>query len=224
MIRRALASVAAIAALGLSLAACTEAKKPPAPADGADSGGRVILWARATLQVQATLLVDAYNATHTNQVELTLVPAADLPARIDTAAGRGALPDLLAGGVADVPGWTGRGLYQDITGRIDRLAFAGQLDARSVQAGTRDGAKHAVPFVVDPAGGDGIGISRDSKKADQAWNFLFWLLSDEAQVQVLARNGDRVARADLAANEFSATATATATATPSPAAASPSGR
>ena len=37
-------------------------------------------------------------------------------------------------------------------------------------------------------GGDGIGISKDSENAAQAWNFLSWLMSEEAQVQVLAKN------------------------------------
>ncbi|MET7399016.1 hypothetical protein ABZS66_36610 [Dactylosporangium sp. NPDC005572] len=190
----------AVAAAGLALVACTATPTPkpaPPPVDGADSGGRLLLWAPAALEVQATLLADAYNATHTNQVELTLVPAADYPARVDAAAGRNALPDLFAGAVADVPGWTRRGLYQDVTGRIDRLPFAARINPAHLEAGTSGGARHVLPFVVQPQGGDAVGISRDSHKADQAWNFLYWLLSDEAQVHVLARNGDPTARDDL---------------------------
>jgi len=52
-------------------------------------------------------------------------------------------------------------------------------------------------------GGDGIGISKDSKKAAQAWNFLNWLMSEDAQVQVLAKDNDVVSRSDLADNEYS---------------------
>ena len=52
-------------------------------------------------------------------------------------------------------------------------------------------------------GGDGIGISANSEKADQAWNFLAWSLSDEAQVEVVAKNKDVVARTDLASNKYS---------------------
>jgi multiple sugar transport system substrate-binding protein len=52
-------------------------------------------------------------------------------------------------------------------------------------------------------GGDVIGISATSKEADAAWDFLAWTLGDEAQVEVLAKNKDVVARTDLASNKYS---------------------
>lgn len=52
-------------------------------------------------------------------------------------------------------------------------------------------------------GGDAIGISATSKNADAAWDFLQWTLSDEAQIEVLAKNNDVVARTDLAKNKYS---------------------
>jgi len=54
-------------------------------------------------------------------------------------------------------------------------------------------------------GGDGIGVSKDSKKAAQAWNFLSWMMSEDAQVEVLAKNKDVVSRADLANNKYATT-------------------
>lgn len=53
-------------------------------------------------------------------------------------------------------------------------------------------------------GGDGIGISKDSKKSDQAWNFLNWMMSEKAQVDVLAKDKDVVSRSDLAENNYAA--------------------
>jgi multiple sugar transport system substrate-binding protein len=53
-------------------------------------------------------------------------------------------------------------------------------------------------------GGDDIGVSRDSKKADAAWNFISWVQSDEAQVEVVAKNGNVLTRPDLANNKYSA--------------------
>jgi multiple sugar transport system substrate-binding protein len=53
-------------------------------------------------------------------------------------------------------------------------------------------------------GGDGIGISKDSEKTAQAWNFLSWLMSEEAQVEVLGKNLDVVSRSDLTSNKYAA--------------------
>lgn len=52
-------------------------------------------------------------------------------------------------------------------------------------------------------GGDDIGVSRDSKKADAAWNFIAWLQTDAAQVDVVAKNGNVLTRSDLANNKYS---------------------
>ena len=38
--------------------------------------------------------------------------------------------------------------------------------------------------------------------ASQAWNFLSWMLSEDAQVEVLAKNKDVVSRSDLANNKY----------------------
>ena len=51
-------------------------------------------------------------------------------------------------------------------------------------------------------GGDDIGVSRDSKKADAAWNFISWVQSDDAQVEVVAKNGNVLTRTDLANNKY----------------------
>jgi multiple sugar transport system substrate-binding protein len=53
-------------------------------------------------------------------------------------------------------------------------------------------------------GGDVVGISATTEKADAAWDFVSWTLSEEAQVETLAKNKDVVARTDLADNKYSA--------------------
>ena len=53
-------------------------------------------------------------------------------------------------------------------------------------------------------GGDAIGISKDSKVSDAAWNFLAWLESEDAQVNVVAKGGNVVSRTDLASNQYTA--------------------
>jgi multiple sugar transport system substrate-binding protein len=52
-------------------------------------------------------------------------------------------------------------------------------------------------------GGDSVGISANSEIPDQAWNFIAWTLSEQAQVEVVAKNKDVVFRTDLASNKYS---------------------
>lgn len=345
------------------LAACagggntTGAAPADIPAEGVDDGSTLTLWTRAPLEKQAKLLVEAYNDTHENQVELTVVPNDDYVAKVGAAAGSNGLPDLFAADIVYVPNWVEQGLFQDISAQIDGLDFKDEINKGHLSAGTVDDKEHVLPFVLDlsmlfwnkelfeeagldpekapanleefaeaakaiqaldkpdvygtatglncggclvftwfptvwadgedvlsddgmesllasdtakevystwkdlwdsgavlpssqdeagptwtagftegkvglmyyPAtllsstpfdagvagiagpdggastfvGGDGIGISKDSKQSPQAWNFLNWLMSEDAQVGVLAKNKDVVSRADFATNEYS---------------------
>jgi multiple sugar transport system substrate-binding protein len=363
--RGALPLVAGLVTAGLLLAGvagCTSntpgTDAGDAGPNGVDDGTSLTLWTRAPLEKQATLLVDAYNASHKNQVELTVVPNDDYVAKVGAAAGANGLPDLFAADIVYVPNWVQQGLFQDITSNIDGLDFKDSINKGHLAAGTLDSKEYVLPFVLDlsmmfwnkdlftqagldpdkgpttlqefaddakaiqalnlpdtygtatglncggclvftwfpsiwasgdqvmsddgtkslldgdsaqavydtwadlwksgavlpgskdeagptwtaaftdghiglmpyPAtllsstpfdvgvgglpgvtegsgstfvGGDGIGVSKDSKKAAQAWNFLSWMMSEDAQVGVLAKDNDAVSRSDLADNEFS---------------------
>lgn len=358
------AALIAAGALTIGMAACAgggsaapETGLADAGADGVDDGSTLTLWTRAPLEKQAKLLVEAYNDSHENQVELTVVPNDDYVAKVGAAAGSGGLPDLFAADIVYVPNWVEQGLFQDITANIDELPYKDSINKGHLAAGTVDGQEHVLPFVLDlsmlfwnkelaaeagldaeagpadlaefaewataiqglnkpdtygtatglncggclvftwfpsvwadgeqvltddgtesllasdtakeiystwkglwdagavlpsskdeagptwtagftegkvgiqpyPAtllsstpfdvgvaglpgpnggdstfvGGDGIGVSKDSKKGAQAWNFLSWMMSEEAQVGVLAKDNDVVSRSDLAVNEYS---------------------
>ncbi|KUL27865.1 sugar ABC transporter substrate-binding protein [Actinoplanes awajinensis subsp. mycoplanecinus] len=360
-------TVATVAALGLMAgpAACSSgpdetASAGPATAEGTDDGAQLSLWTRAPLELQAKALVTAYNASHKNQVSLTIVPNDDYVAKVGAAAGSGDLPDLFAADIVYVPNWTKAGLFADLTDRIKLLPYADKINQGHLAAGTYENKQYVLPFVLDlsvifynkklykeagldpekgpatldefkqqalavqklgkpgvhgtyfggncggcnvftwfpmvwasgaevmnaegtsslldgpaaqqvyrtwrelqdggaiapgskdetgatwvaafqegkigvmpyPAtllktasktvdvgvvpipgatggastfvGGDGIGVSKDSKKADQACNFLSWLTSEAAQVDVLAANDSTVARTDLADNKYAA--------------------
>lgn len=51
-------------------------------------------------------------------------------------------------------------------------------------------------------GGDVVGVSKNSKHTTQAWNFLQWVLGDDAQVNVIAKSGNLPSRVDLADNKY----------------------
>jgi multiple sugar transport system substrate-binding protein len=53
-------------------------------------------------------------------------------------------------------------------------------------------------------GGDAAGISVDSKHKAQAWDFLQWTLQEDAQVNIIAKNGDLPCRTDLTGNQYTA--------------------
>ncbi|MHA6617815.1 ABC transporter substrate-binding protein [Pseudonocardia sp. DLS-67] len=353
----------AVAALMLGVAACsggggdTGGGAAAAGPDGVDDGTTLTLWTRAPLEKQANLLVDAYNASHQNKVELTVTPNDDYVAKVGAAAGAGGLPDLFAADIVYIPSWVQQGLFQDISANIDGLPFKDTINKGHLAAGTYEDKEYILPFVLDlsmlfwnkdlfreagldpekpptslqeyaaaakkiqdlgkpdtygtatglncggclvftwfptvwaageqvmspdgtqsllasptatqvydvwrdlwasgavlpssrdeagptwtagftegkvglqfyPAtllssthgfdvgvagipgptggsstfvGGDGIGVSKDSEKAAQAWNFLSWLMSEDAQVEVLGKDLDVVSRSDLTDNQY----------------------
>jgi multiple sugar transport system substrate-binding protein len=51
-------------------------------------------------------------------------------------------------------------------------------------------------------GGDVLGISATSKNAAQAWDFISWTLSEDAQVEVVAKSKNITVRTDLANNKY----------------------
>ena len=53
------------------------------------------------------------------------------------------------------------------------------------------------------AGGDNIGIPKGSKHVNEAFDFISWLLSDDTQVEQVAKNGGVPVRTDLASNKYS---------------------
>ena len=361
--RRAAAALAVTAALAFTLGACQTGggggdgggSSDPL---GVDDGTELTLWSRAATEATTQSLVDAYNATHENQVTLTIIPTDDFVTKVGAAATSGGLPDMLSADIVFVPNWTSQGLFQDITSRIDGLPMADDIAQSHIDAGTWDGKKYVLPHTMDLSvlfwnkdlytqagldpevgptsleefdeqaravdaaniegvsgtffggncggclvftwwpsiwaagaevmnaegtesllngpeatevyevyrglvadgivgdgaaeetgatwvapfadgkvgimpmpsttlgsmpestgvapipgpgggastfvGGDGIGLSKDTKKADAAWNFLAWTMSDEAQVEVIAKAGNVVARTDLADNTYAA--------------------
>lgn len=51
-------------------------------------------------------------------------------------------------------------------------------------------------------GGDVLGISANSEKAARAWDFISWTLSEQAQVDVVAKSKNITVRSDLAGNKY----------------------
>lgn len=334
----------------------------PPTQQGVDDGAKLTMWTRAATEARVTALVEAYNASHQNQIELRIVPTDDYQTVVGAAAPNNQLPDLFSADVVFMPNWTSQGLFQDLTSLIDGLPYLDNVGQAHIDGSTWEGKKYGLPFIIDlsvwmynkdlfrqagldpekppttlaefadaaravrekvggkvygtllggqcggcnvftwwpiswaegqevmnaegtesnlnsdtmkaiyttfaalwkegviepgapqeagptwtaafpkgvigiqpmPAslqglatadladedigvtaiggitkgestfvGGDSIGVSKDSQNLNQAWNFLSWMLDDEAQVEVVAKGGNVVARTDLADNKYS---------------------
>ncbi|GGZ29070.1 ABC transporter substrate-binding protein [Streptomyces poonensis] len=148
-------AVALFAAAGL-LTACGSGDEGPsggggvaAGPEGVDDGTTLTMWTRAATRPQSEALVEAYNASHRNKIELTVVPTDDYQAKVGAAAGSRDLPDLFAADVVFVPNYTSSGLFADLTESIDALPFAEHLARSHIDAGTYEGRKHVVPHTLD---------------------------------------------------------------------------
>ena len=118
-------------------------------AEGTDDGTEITLWTRSPLERQAQNAVDAYNASHKNQVKLEIIPNDDMEGRVGGASQTDSLPDILAGDVVRIPYWASEGIFTDITEQIDSLPNLDDLQQGHIEAGNIDGAKYVVPFVTD---------------------------------------------------------------------------
>ena len=53
------------------------------------------------------------------------------------------------------------------------------------------------------AGGDVAAIPRGAKHPNESWDFVSWMLSNDTQVEIVAKGGGLTARTDLATNKYS---------------------
>ena len=116
---------------------------------GIDDGTQITMWSRAATQARAQALVDAYNASHKNHVNMTVVPTDDYQTKVGTAAAANGLPDLFSADVVFMPNWTSAGLFQDLTARIKSLPYADKITQAHIVASTWQGKEYGLPFVSD---------------------------------------------------------------------------
>jgi multiple sugar transport system substrate-binding protein len=114
-----------------------------------DSGETITMWTRAATQTQSERLVKAYNASHKNTVELTVIPTDNYQARVAAAAGGKNLPDVFASDVIYAPNYTSQGLYLDITDQIEALDFKDSLAPAHMRLGTYEDRLYTVPHTLD---------------------------------------------------------------------------
>src|SRR5262245_38846677 len=153
--RRRFAFAVALCALAAAVPACGGSDEPSKSGGGSsakaggDTGATITMWTRAATQTQSERLVKQYNATHKNQVKLTVIPTDNYQARVAAAAGGKNLPDVFASDVIYAPNYTSQGLYLDITDRINELPFKDSLAPAHMRLGTFEDRMYTVPHTLD---------------------------------------------------------------------------
>jgi multiple sugar transport system substrate-binding protein len=133
------------------LAACQSAGPAADSSDTSakDDGTTVTMWTRAPTATFTQTLIDAYNKSHKNQVKLTVIPADSYQQKVGSAAGAKQLPDVLASDVVYAPNYASRGVYLDLTNRVNQLDFKDKLAPAHMKTATHDGKVYGVPHDID---------------------------------------------------------------------------
>lgn len=132
----------------LLLAGCAAPAAAPV-ADGGDgeaAGVTMSLWTRDSNQAQVRTLVDAWNDSHDNQIEVTVIPAGEFVTKVGTAVAGGAAPDIIAIDLIYVPAFAAAGQMTDITDLAKGLPYFDELSHSHVRLATYEDKIHALPF------------------------------------------------------------------------------
>ena len=134
----------------LLLAACAAPVAAPggeqAAGEPASGGVTIAFWTRDSNQAQVRSLVDAWNASHENQIEITVIPASEYMTKVGASVGAGAPPDLMAVDLIYVPQFAAANQLTDITDLAKGLSYFDKLSPSHVRLATYDGKIFGLPF------------------------------------------------------------------------------
>ncbi len=152
-IRMVAVAVAAAAAISLCMSGCSSGSAVGSAASGdivaKNDGSKLTMWVRAGNSAVTATVVDAYNKTHKNQVQLTQVPADQYVTKYAQAAQAGSLPDLLGSDLVFMPQIVKNETVVDLTGLLKKSGAYGHLAAAHEQSATAGGKVYGVPFDTD---------------------------------------------------------------------------
>ena len=121
-----------------------------APVASAQEGETLEMWGRNVDEAVYNEIVDAWNASHDTQINLTIVPSDTYIPKVAAAAAGGTLPDLLDVDLIYMPDFIDQGLMQPITDQVNGYANKDVLSPGHVAVSTTaDGEIYGVPFYVD---------------------------------------------------------------------------
>jgi multiple sugar transport system substrate-binding protein len=134
------------------LTGCTAAS-PDAATGGEAAGDEPVtlsLWSRSATEGVVTALVDRWNETHENQVEVTIIPSDQFVTKFSTAIAGNQAPDLAVIDLIYTPAYMQADQLTNISDLAMGLPFFEDLSPAHVRLGTwEDGNIYAVPFAAE---------------------------------------------------------------------------
>lgn len=119
-----------------------------APLSAQDEPVTMTMWVRS-INFSVQTLVDEWNATHDNQIELTEVPAAEFVTKMGAAVAAGEAPDIASIDLIYTPAFASAGQLVDLTEFVNALPYADDLSPAHMTLGEYEGRNYAVPFAAE---------------------------------------------------------------------------
>src|SRR5690606_8775395 len=115
----------------------------------AQEGVTLTLWSRSANEAFVRRLVDAWNETHVNQIEPTIIPSDQFVTRVATGFAAGEIPDLLPIDLIYVPAFAKAGQLTDITELAESMDYFEQLSPSHVRLARYEDGLYALPFTAE---------------------------------------------------------------------------
>jgi len=110
---------------------------------------KLSLWSRDADKDLVGALANAWNSTHQNQIEVTIIPTDQFIPKFGTAIAGGTAPDIIAIDLIYVPAFAAAGQMTDITDLAQALPFLNKLSPSHVRLATYQKRIYALPFSAE---------------------------------------------------------------------------
>jgi multiple sugar transport system substrate-binding protein len=116
---------------------------------GASAAEKIQMWVRTGIGDSFKKVVEAYNASHENQVVATEVPFSELVQKYATAIAGGQAPDALSMDLIYTPAFAAAGQLEDLTDWAKKLPYFNSLSPSHVKLGTYQDHIYGLPLSVE---------------------------------------------------------------------------
>ncbi|HBX81065.1 MAG: extracellular solute-binding protein [Propionibacteriaceae bacterium] len=136
-----------LVALLATLGACSSTGAA-STTSGSAAPAKLTMWVRSGTAKQSQAMVDAYNASSKNHIDLTVIPNENYLQKVGVAAGSGDLPDLLTSDGVFTPNYVKQGLFADVTERLASSGLNTKVVKAQLDVGSANGKNYTVPHTV----------------------------------------------------------------------------